>query len=71
MANTQGTVGIVFKPAPEAVVDAFTGGPLVGAVTRCAKCLCCYGAESLEALKDHNQGNCIGCGDLLATEPSS
>lgn len=68
MISTSVTSGIVFQPSAEPAVDAFTGGPLVGVATKCTKCQCCYGAESLEALKEHNQGKCMGCGDRLAAE---
>jgi hypothetical protein len=71
MSTIKAPATIAFKPVTESVVDAFTGGPLVGAVAKCAKCMCCYGAESLAALKKHNQGRCMGCGELMASEAGS
>ncbi len=62
MDTTQGAGKFEFKPVSEPEVDAFTGGPLIGDVVKCSKCLCCYGAESAVALREHNRGLCIGCG---------
>jgi hypothetical protein len=71
MSNTLSSPAIVFTPVSEPAVDAFTGGPVVGALTLCAKCLCCYGAESREALNEHNEGKCMGCGEILGAEAAS
>lgn len=68
---------IEFKPMNDSVQDAFTGGALVGEFVRCTKCQCCYGAESVAALNEHNHGICIGCNEPLAgigkstTQPST
>lgn len=71
MSTKPASAAISFKPVTESVVDAFTGGPLVDAVAKCAKCMCCYGAESLAVLKKHNQCRCMDCGDLLSSEAGS
>jgi len=59
------TTSIEFKSVNESVLDAFTGGPLAGEFVRCAKCQCCYGAESVAALDEHNQGLCMCCNGPL------
>lgn len=61
------TTKIEFTPANQPVVDAFTGGPLVGEIAQCSKCSCCYGAESLQALIEHNHGQCMSCGEPVTT----
>ena len=53
------------KTLPE--VDAFTGGPLVGIISQCAKCQCHYSAESVQALVEHNNGACMACGSTELT----
>ncbi len=56
---------IEFRPVVDQVLDAFTGGPLPSNFFRCQKCSCCYGGESIEALREHNNGLCIGCGETV------
>jgi hypothetical protein len=58
---------IEFKPTIQPVVDAFSGGPLVGEIAQCAKCACCYGTESQQALIEHNHGQCMSCGEPMTT----
>lgn len=56
------SAAIEFKTVIDVVTDAFTGGILEGKFSRCGRCACCYGPDSVQAIQEHNSGQCIGCG---------
>jgi hypothetical protein len=63
------TQKIVFKTSVvESAVDAFTGGKLIGVISKCPKCQCQYGEDSVSILEKENGGNCMSCGELLPIE---
>lgn len=62
MDSKNAAIKIQFNTVVDQVLDAFTGGPLASEFSRCETCSCCYGAESVKALREHNSGQCIGCG---------
>ena len=46
----------------QAVLDAFTGGPIEGVSFVCSTCTSRYSRQSFETLKKENKGCCIACG---------